>query len=182
MRKNISLLLLIISFTVCLSACFQNAQHVSIDSTPFYQKRLYYGDKLFGKIYMRDGDVYNVEALIIDPNGTGQFDRRFAISNPLDRFYGLKDNLDFSISAKDIKLLEILSPTKVILTSINNRKVELDLHPGVRTYQRIIAKTYDFGEEETEIVVPLIDVKKLILWSYADKNTTSDKELPFVPL
>jgi len=32
----------------------------------FLPKRLYYGDKLFGKIFMRNGDVYNGEALVID--------------------------------------------------------------------------------------------------------------------
>jgi len=182
MKKTLSLLVLIISFTVCLTACFQHAQHVSIDSTPFYQKKLYYGDKLFGKIYTRNGDVYNVESIIIDPNGSGQWDKRFSISNPLDRFYGLMGNSDFSISAKDIKMLEVLTPTKVIITSINNRRVELQLHNGVRTYQRIIAKTYDFGEEETEIIVPLIDVKKMLFWAYSDKTATTEKELPFVPL
>ncbi|MBU1626523.1 hypothetical protein KKB18_04065, partial [bacterium] len=67
MKKQISFVILVISFTLYFSACFQQAQHVSLDTTPFYQKKLFYGDKLFGKIYMRNGDVYNVEALIIDP-------------------------------------------------------------------------------------------------------------------
>jgi hypothetical protein len=182
MKKHISFLIMIITFAVCLTACYQHAQRVSLDSTPFYQKKLYYGDKLFGKIYMRNGDVYNVEALIIDPNGTGHWDKRFAIRNPLDKFCGLKDNSDFSISAKDIKMIEVLTPSKVIVTSINNRRVELVLHHGVRNYQRLIAKTYDFGDEETEIVVPLIDVKKMMLWSYSDTTTATDKEHPFIPM
>jgi len=182
MKKHISLLVLMFTISVYLSGCFQHAQHVSIDTTPFYQKKLYYGDKLFGKIYMRNGDVYNVESIIIDPNGSGQWDRRFAIRNPLDQFQALKGNLEFSIAAKDIRMIEVLTPTKVVITSMNDRQVELELHHGVRAYQRVIAKTYDFGEEETEIIVPLIDVKKMLLWSYSDKTIATDKEHPFIPL
>jgi len=181
MKKHYCLFVLILSVTIFSAACFQHAQRVSIDTTPHYQKNLYYGDKLFGKIYMRNGDVYNVESLIIDPNGSGQWDKRFAISNPLDKIMGLKGNADFSIAAKDVKMIEVLTPTKVVLTSVNNRKVDLDLHHGVRTYQRVIAKTYDFGKEETEIIVPIIDIKKLMLWSYTDKTVATEKEHPFIP-
>jgi hypothetical protein len=181
MKKKISFFVLLILPAIYFLGCYQHAQQVSIDTTPFYQKRLFYGDKLFGKILMRNGDVYNVESLVIDSNGSGHWDKQHAISSPLDTLYGVKDNMEYSIRAKDIKTLEVLTPSKIIVTSLNDRRLELDLIPGVRTYQRVIADTYDFGEEKTEIVVPLIDVNKMVLWSYNDSTVGTPKEHPFIP-
>ncbi|MCD6326160.1 hypothetical protein J7M28_01195 [bacterium] len=165
--------------TIIVSAfcCFgcQSAQQVKSDTTPFYQKRLLYGDELYGKIYTRSGDVYSGKRLRILANGTAKFVRQLTVSHPDDRFFGVATGSEYAIRAKDIRVIEVLSPTEVIVTTVNGRKIEMELIPGIRQYQAMSITTYDFGDWGSEVTIPFMDVSKAILWSYSDSPS------PYLP-
>lgn len=168
------ILIVIIGLVFCSLAC-QTAQQQKTDTTPFYQKRLLYGDELYGKIYTRDGEVYSGKRLRILPNGTAKFIRELTVSHPDDRFCGLTRGTEYSLRAKDIRVIEVLSPTEVVVTTVNGKKLEMELLPGVRHYQAFVIMTYDFGEWGSEVTIPFMDVSKAILWSYSDSPS------PYLP-
>ncbi|MBN2208941.1 MAG: hypothetical protein JW759_06570 [Candidatus Coatesbacteria bacterium] len=168
------ILVLIICLVFGAFAC-QYAQRMKTDTTPFYQKRLLYGDELYGKIYTRDGEVYSGKRLRILANGTSRFVRELTIGHPDDRFYGLARGTEYAIRAKDIRVLEVLSPSEVLVTTVNGKKIDMELIPGIRNYQAFKITTYDFGGWGSEVTVPFMDVSKAILWSYSDSPS------PYLP-
>jgi len=157
----------VILFLVAGLGC-QFAQHIKLDTTPYYQKRLLYGDELYGKIYTRDGEVYTGKRLRILANGTAKFVRELSVCHPDDRFYGLSRGTVFSLRARDIRVIEVLSPSEAMITTVNGKKIRLELIPGVRQYQAFVVMTYDFGKWGSEVTIPFMDVSKAILWSYTD--------------
>ena len=168
------ILIVIIGLVFCSFAC-QFAQRAKTDTTPYYQKRLLYGDELYGKIYTRGGEVYSGKRLRILANGTSRFVRELTVGHPDDKFYGLARGTEYAVRAKDIRVIEVLSPSEVLVTTVNGKKIEMELIPGIRHYQAFRIMTYDFGGAGSELTVPFMDVSKAILWSYSDSPS------PYLP-
>jgi len=174
MFTKLGILIVIIGLAFSSAAC-QFAQRAKNDTTPYYQKRILYGDEIYGKIYTRDGEVYAGKRLRIIANGTANFARQMTIAHPDDDFYGLSRETEYAVRARDIRVIEIISPSKVVVTTVNGKKIEMELLPGVRHYRAFEIMTYDFGGWGSEVSVPFMDASKVILWSY------SDSPAPYLP-
>ncbi|HUT04104.1 MAG TPA: hypothetical protein VM163_09465 [bacterium] len=174
MFTRLGILIVIIGLAFGSTAC-QFAQHAKTDTTPYYQKRLLYGDELYGKIYTRDGEVYAGKRLRIVANGTAKFVRQMTVAHPDDDFYGFARETEYAVRARDIRVIEVVSPSRVVITMVNGKRIEMELLPGVRHYQAFKVMTYDFGDWGSEVTIPFMDVSKVILWSYTDSPS------PYLP-